>query len=391
MTQQADAQYYDDDLDLPETPERRLEAFDELLFGLMGSAPHDVPVYDNWDVDFALGSLVQLPSVRNKTSARKNEGIEEAIRALPKDEQIRAILLSRMMARGCFREGIVATDVTLEAVRAVGAKHPQFGDYVEMVLGKLAISKFTKTPVAIPPSLLVGPPGVGKTHFAHDLATALQVPSKVVTASSSYDLSGSMMGLSPYFTRSRMGHIARMLIEGDSASPMIILDEADKARTNNGLHGLDWAHEAFEANNAQRLIDEYLEVSIDASRVIWLLLANSAHELPESIRDRLMIFEIKDLSADHRRTVIQSVAADVMKRLNIPAEAAPSKDLLELLEKLSPRQARQVLEMSYSKAALGGSLTLTPAIVRASVILIREREEIGVRTIGMTPRRRNPD
>jgi ATP-dependent Lon protease len=366
-----------------------LDQFDEMLFGITGSSPQEVAVYDNWAVDFALGSAVQLTSVRERVSVRQNEQLETRMASLTVEERNRALTLCRMMARGCFREGVVGTEDMMAAVRAVGDKHPQFFEITDMVLGKLAISKLTQTCTSIPPTLIVGPPGVGKTHFAHDLAAALNVPSKVVTASSSLDLRGNMLGLNPFWKNARMGNLARALIDGNSASPMIILDEADKARADNAQHGLDWAHEALEPNNAARLVDEYLEVPIDASRVIWLLLANSVGDLPESIRDRLMIFEIGDLSPQQRAVVIRSVGHDVAERLKIPSEFLPSDEVLALLAGCSPRQARQALESSYSRAALRGTLALTVADVRQVVIQLRERDQIGVKVIGMTPRARN--
>lgn len=385
MTSQiSDVDDHDDSIDT----DPALEQFDEMLFGITSASPQEVAIYDNWEVDFALGSAVQLTSVRERISVRQHEQLEMRIASLTLEERNRALSLCRMMARGCFRDGIVGTDEMMAAVRAVGAKHPQFFEITDMVLGKLAISKLTQTCASIPPTLIVGPPGVGKTHFAHDLAAALNVPSKVVTASSSLDLRGNMLGLNPFWKNARMGNLARALIEGNSASPMIILDEADKARADNSQHGLDWAHEALEPNNAARLVDEYLEVPVDASRVIWLLLANSVGDLPDSIRDRLMIYEIDELSAEQRAVVIRSVAHDVAKRLKIPSQFAPSEEVLALLAGCSPRQARQALETSYSKAALHGSLHLTVSDVRQVVIQLRDRELIGVKVIGMTPRSR---
>ncbi|WP_163202497.1 AAA family ATPase, partial [Citrobacter koseri] len=79
---------------------------------------------------------------------------------------------------------------------------------------QLAVSKLTATSLRIPPTVLHGPPGVGKTHFARRLASILGTSTKSITASSSHDLRGNFLGLNPFWRNARMGYIARTMING---------------------------------------------------------------------------------------------------------------------------------------------------------------------------------
>lgn len=339
----------------------------------------DVLIYDHWDVDAALGSLLALPSIRGRRMAYQSDELSDQMGMATREDHSRGRDYLKMLEAGPFRKGVIADSTIIAAVEEVGRNNPQFGAYVETVLGKLAISKLTGSCVHIPPAILVGPPGVGKTHFGRQLATALGTPMKQITASSSQDLRGNFMGLNPYWKNARMGYVAKALIEGSSYSPMFIVDEADKARGEGGKPGLDFLHELLEPANSIAMTDEYVEVPIVATGIIWIFLANDIIEIPDSIKDRVLVYQIEPPTPDQQTVIVQSIAGDIARNFHLPRDHRVRPDVLEHLAAFTPRQARQILELSYSIAARRGTLDVQMKDVNAASSQISARDAIGAK------------
>jgi hypothetical protein len=82
--------------------------------------------------------------------------------------------------------------------------------------------------VQFTPILLLGEPGLGKTHFARRLAHALGTGFEFVSLSS-LTAGWVLSGASAQWHNSRPGKIAQTLIEGEYANPVVVLDEVDKS------------------------------------------------------------------------------------------------------------------------------------------------------------------
>ncbi|WP_204325428.1 hypothetical protein, partial [Stenotrophomonas maltophilia] len=64
------------------------------------------------------------------------------------------------------------------------------------------------------------------------------------------------------------------------------IDEADKARDDGQINGLDFLHEILEPESAAHLNDEYLEIPLMTTNCVWLFLANDISAFSESILAR---------------------------------------------------------------------------------------------------------
>lgn len=124
------------------------------------------------------------------------------------------------------------------------------------------------------PAVVVGRPGIGKTFYARKLAGALGVPTEVIATNLITDRGAAFSGLAPIWRASAPRKVAKALIEGSHACPLIVIDEIEKASPinpsdtpGNALHSL------LERENAARFVDEFVDLPIRADHVFWFATA----------------------------------------------------------------------------------------------------------------------
>ena len=224
-------------------------------------------------------------------------------------------------------------------------KFPNFKDVIDYYSGAMYIFEQTGTPPA--PILLLGSPGLGKTHFASEIAKVVGAMMTVIPVSSltaGWIISGS----SASWKDAQMGKIATALLNGTSMSPVIVLDEIDKKSEGN-YDPLGALYPLLEYQTAKEFVDEFLEFPLDASKVIWVATANSLNTIPEPILDRFVVFDVAKLTPIETIKVAKNIFNDLTPGLK-PQDL--SEEILDILKDKTPRQIKQVLKKALAYAAI---------------------------------------
>ncbi len=182
---------------------------------------------------------------------------------------------------------------------------PHFSAVIDYVGAMAHLARRGDRALFLPPMLLVGTPGVGKTFFVERLAQTLSVPHDEVhmeTVSASFVLAGGTSS----WAESKPGRIFNLLVHGDYANPIMLLDEIDKVSGGHydpmgPIYGL------LEPHTASRFRDEYMDMPIDASRISWLLTANRLEHVPWPIRSRAQVFQIPEPFPSQRVAIVKSI------------------------------------------------------------------------------------
>nr|EES52028.1 MAG: AAA ATPase, central domain protein [Leptospirillum ferrodiazotrophum] len=233
-------------------------------------------------------------------------------------------------------------------VDRLGDKYPHMKGALQIVRDFLDISRLAEGPSSLPPLLLAGPPGAGKTAFALDLAKALGVPSRVVN-SASLTHSFVLGGIDAVWGSAKEGVILNLLLEG-SGNPVMILDEIDKAgkRLSGSSHSAsieDFLLNVLEPVTARRYTDEFLSSAhpVDASKVQWLFTANDLKGLSKPLLSRLTVIPVQEPTPEElRKVIIPSLYRDILEEYGLSGKA-PESLSEEAVESISgsPREARK--------------------------------------------------
>jgi ATP-dependent Lon protease len=232
---------------------------------------------------------------------------------------------------------------------------PNFCEPLEDLRRQIALCSETDDRLELVPMLLLGEPGIGKTHFARHLARLLGTACHYV-AMSSLTAGWILSGASSQWKNAKPGKVFEALVHGSYANPVIIIDEIDKASGDSNYDPLGALYALLEHDTAASFTDEFAEVPIDAASVVWIATANDAREIPEPILNRMNVYEIPAPDHDGACRIAQAIYAEIRGThawgARFPEHLEPEP--LERLAAMKPREMRRTVLHGFGNARLAG-------------------------------------
>ncbi len=296
-------------------------------------------------------SAFKLPIANLRNVFRPHE-VERKLAKLPgKDYENLRTTYERMLERGPERFQVKPSGVPDMA--ALYEQLPNFTDALDDVRRHVALAQDCCDGLEVTPMLLLGPPGIGKTHFARKLAELLGTGMSLVPMSS-MTAGWLLSGASSQWKGAKPGKVFEALVDGQYANPVIVVDEIDKASADAQYDPLGSLYSLLEHDTAGAFMDEFAEVAIDASQVIWIMTANDERSIPEPILNRMNVFEIEPPSPEAARRIAVNLYRAIRGEhgWGNGFVAQPSDDVLDLLAELAPRDMRRALMTSFGNARL---------------------------------------
>jgi ATP-dependent Lon protease len=268
----------------------------------------------------------------------------------------------RMLDTGAER--FVTTPSSPAALAPLAEDCPNFDEVVDDLTRYLGLAHAGDGGFNVMPILLLGDPGVGKTHFAKRLAKTMQTECELISMnalSAGFVITGS----SASWKGAKCGKVAERLVRGQYANPVVVLDEVEKASGSSQSDPLAALYQLLEPETSRAFRDEFIDVEIDASQIFWVLTANSTDGIPSPLLNRMAVYEVPAPTPEQAAAIAQRIYAGLLRELHL-GKFAPQLDgaVIDRLAGVSPRDMRKTLLDSLGYAVAAGREQVKPADIR---------------------------
>jgi ATP-dependent Lon protease len=272
-------------------------------------------------------------------------------------------------------ERFVTTPSSAEALDPLYEDCPNFSEVLDDLGRYLGLALAGGGSFNVMPLMLLGDPGVGKTHFGKRLAAVLGTEFEFISMnalSAGFVITGS----SSTWKGAKCGKVAERLVRGKFANPVVVLDEVEKASGSTQSDPMAALYQLLEPETSRAFHDEFIDIDLDASQVFWVLTANSLDGIPPALLSRMAVYEVPAPTPEQAAGIAQRVYAGLLQELKLKnLEAELPGTVQERLSEISPREMRKTLLDALGFAVAAGRDALLPEDVRP-------KSEPGRRRIG---------
>ncbi|EDQ05786.1 Lon protease 2 [Sulfitobacter indolifex] len=265
---------------------------------------------------------------------------------LSKEAKAQVTALARA---GATFNGPACEDAVYQFAADLHAESPWMRDVSAWVMNQmLAHVENGGSGLALPPVILAGPPGIGKSHFARRLAELAGTPSRLIDVgggSAGFRITGTEKG----WSTAQAGIPVETILSSHAANPVMVVDEVDKAGEMRSESGRSTSLTTallplLEAGTAQQFECPFHRLPFDMSRVVWIMTANDAVLIPAPLRDRARVFHLQDLNAEDAVDHFDRLTSHCCDQGELDQCRAFIARMTEAPRGISLRQIRQLVE-----------------------------------------------
>jgi len=242
----------------------------------------------------------------------------------------------------------------LAEIEKLGEEQPNFAEVTELILNTLHAQMITGRSAQLPPMLLLGAPGVGKTRYIKRIAKILGVSFADIQLAGVPD-AFRISGLSRYWSSAGEGVIANLLVTQDIANPIFLMDEIDKTKKDEKSDPLSVILLLLEKESSKCFKDSFIDIPMDVSHASFIATANSISELPETLLSRFHCIEVQPLDYAGRCTMVTTTYKELLEQEGFQGFLSPelAQGTLEVLAgcaELNGRELKRELLLSMQRA-----------------------------------------
>ncbi|WP_175946700.1 AAA family ATPase [Caballeronia sp. BCC1704] len=304
---------------------------------------------DSWHELMPIKKMNELAKSAEARGDREKARILHAVRCLMLNEES-----LRPSARPPGEIG------TAEQVFALESSFPNFADVIQDIgvqadLFHAARAGGERAFLRLPPLLLWGEPGTGKTSFLEALSRVLGVPLFMQPCHSSLP-AHTFSGLAAGYASANPGRVFEVAAASPIATPLFVLDEIDKLDQSGEDSPLGALLALFEPTTAKSFFDDFLLMPFDASRMLLATTANDPERIPAPLRSRLTPYKIGLPTEAQMRQIAREIYREMLRERGLSRvfDAEPGPGFVETVAAGSVRELKSIVERALLSARYAG-------------------------------------